>query len=232
MSYFRNVQNDGVWQRGGTFTFEYRLYYDIPPTYPWGTATSKGILTNENLDSCIFQSNIGSYLLFNSVYSIPSPDDLWDDDLAVWSWVGDTVTSVIITNEEVAEIVEEDKDFWIKVTVSIPGDTPVGEYVLIHASIRDEQYPTMAWTLTNTEKYSIAIAVPSGAPVWPIARPVTYEPHLVWGWNPITLIYEWMDIWDIEQGGELPGAALYAVGGGRYNEKMVTITNKGEIYYL
>lgn len=55
------------------------------------------------------------------------------------------------------------------------------------------------------------------------------------------LPYEYSYIWlenigwvtpDYLNANGLEDAALYASGGGRYNEKMIAVTNKGEIYYL
>lgn len=119
MSNFRNVENDGIWEPGGTYTFE---VYE-----PW-TEGGEGSCELEGIPGFL---NEGSGIYGDE--DEPPPDDppellgniLFDNN--------NQNLDGGVTNTEYDDVEELEGDWW-RYTITIPEDLEDGTYYLKHAS--------------------------------------------------------------------------------------------------
>jgi hypothetical protein len=103
MSNFRNVENDGVWTRGGTYTFEF---------YRDGEDGGYG--------SCDIAGNPGILFTFNTLFSDDDGNFLFDNNDE------DTTGGIEGTTTEAEDL----GGGWWKYTITIPSGVSDGPYYL------------------------------------------------------------------------------------------------------
>ena len=113
--------------------------------------------------------------------------------------------------------------FWKVVTESFVANFSADANDPVNKALKDPSMTNLSFIimkLTENEKEEdIVIAA------WPESRAEDYEPEQVWSRDPDTGIYYWAEP------DSAKGTPVMAVGGGRYGQKTIAITDKGEIYF-
>ena len=159
MSYFRNIENDGAWEPGGTYTFE--MYRKGPP---YGFTI--GALHLSDPCDCLFTEACKDWLITNP----------WEPALAEWpnldGWTGMLDLNTLLSNGSAGSggdsqgsqaLITTDGGLndWSTVTVEISEDIEEGTYYLFWGSVTADP------ELDETEVYEITSEPPMLDPPLP-----------------------------------------------------------------
>jgi len=168
MAYFRNVENDGVWQAGESYTFEvwtrestfpYGYYYTLAVDAGYGGAA---LLTDE--------------IAFADGYTISPTTWTWAPSVD-YPWEGDATTGIQVTAQDPDSLTPQQlaDGAWIECTVTIDSDLAVGDYSLVHAYYKMNADP-YTYTLLGTTRLNVTITAEAGTGgqlAWPKSRAVS-----------------------------------------------------------
>ena len=223
MSYFRNIQNNGIWARGGTYTFEY-FYKDI------SYEPAAGILGEKW--NIIYGAPAGTvWYLFPYHYSIPTGvnDSVYDSG---FTWGDDPLGGPSIS--PYYEVLEsEDGGQWRKFYVYINDTLIDGNYSIVHAHIRWSDYLNGApydIFLIEEERHNIYIFGEAQIPPDPITPTVPEDRP-----DDYNFDYYWVPgSWDGDEYTpphfEETPTVIVAAGGGRWSKQLVCV-GQSKIYY-
>ncbi len=242
---FVYVENNGRWERGKTYTvragyFEwsdndgnpiYNDYYaqaklatelDFCPNTWEHFIFDKDKAADWGIKDAPFDVNYYTTIVFRdpNLYAVDFDNGLWGS--------GDSEN---ISGDYPAW----DRAYIEEYQITIPADAPLGRYKLIWGHWEYTIDYTTLMTVGGTtatvtsaqerhrEYYTISIC---SIPVSPLIgdRPATYDEDKVWG-EDNTGEFDWLD------GTTAEGAEIMAIGGGRYENRFVTVTDKGEIFF-
>jgi len=218
MSRFRNVQDDGNWKAGETYTFEYEYITDggFPP---FGFAVG-GMHPNSARD-IFFTPAFASWLIANPA-SVPDKETFglgageWTFSLASTVWSGSGGED---GNSGVSSCLLTSYGAWRTCTVVVSEDAEVDdEYKLLWA------HASVDVTITETETFDITIVAPSWvAPPtdlisFPPDRADDYDDDAIWVPGLWSGGVYTPPAWGGYEDGE-----LIVAGGGRWNKQMIAL---------
>ena len=185
MSYFRNIENDGVWVRGATHTFEF--YYEQTLT-PTGGALPVQIYADGSLGSIVYNRDVGgdwkyrvafpslaaanscssvavlgARELGSSYFTLTDVADMFESAWATWTTGAPSLAE--------REIYSYNYTKWTTVAVSIPADATPGTYGILYLrneysafdQINISPYFTAGPTEDDREILEITITASGGA---------------------------------------------------------------------
>ncbi len=243
-----SLENDGVWQQGGTYTvtwFEYQWFFSINfvnptsdyrfhglyPLYPSGSGTSsytgftKLLFSTYSLaDDFISVSDNGVHI--GSYYTTWDSPNLMNDDVTFTASKGSNLGGNGphdgIPGSTTQNLI---KYLWTG-TFTVAQDATPGEFLLAYLGFRwTLSYPDGTNLVTETQRvyYPINIIAADGSgggsnPVY--GFPESRRDN----YDPDT-------VWKESTGAWLDPSALSSAGGGRYHKQLVVVSDQGKIYY-
>jgi hypothetical protein len=205
-TYFRNIQNNGLWTAGGNYTFEwYRLWSDYPTLE---NKTVLGASDSANFD-CLYTKECANYLISNPNTPITTQFGL--------NWANHTLTDIVNNfgwgsgNSHISKCHQTTPavNGWSTSSVHILSNAPGGKYCLIWSDINNN-------ILISYELYNLIEILPNTINL-NSPRPDSYNPDVFWN------------------GSEWETAEVVVSGGGRYKNNLIAIgensTGQGLIYY-
>jgi len=235
MSNFRNVQNNGIWTAGNTYTFESNYVFDRTYLGSDNWTYDIGLITQILSGGTHYPVHV---TLAAANAWVPSGYRITGNRASPWcSWEPLSESEILLYPSGSQDY----GDPWRKYTIAIPSDTPDGSYGIVfyrfEASLSWDAWGDKGFTAgpTETDKEVLTITIsgggsgtPGGLPGAGVGeveqddatqsadtdRPVDYDPDDVWIENA------WEDI---------AGADAFA-GGGRWNIQLFFV-GKGVIYF-
>lgn len=248
-----SVENDGAWEAGGTYevvvreyfvikvdfnaspaTIEYTWQYNLVPFEDyWGGfvyekdffEVDEGGLFKNEAEAKKYVSNRPQFFANetntpNKYWSDPTPllqESAWNKDSRVEVYNNDTPGSFNLDSSDL-----------LTYSVTIPSDTPEGNYVLkyvgVYFELRNRALPILRNTMFFEEYIPITVGSPTSSGVsfsFPESRPDEYDEESVWVPSYVDGIpSDWGDITD-----------LTTLGGGRYGKQLIAVSDQGEIYF-
>jgi len=145
MSYFRNVELDGVWKKGGTYTFEFYFYSD---------RNSDNTTTKAALTLSVTEGGFVEECVFTQEY-IDSWIAEYPDVTPLAEAIG--ASNVISSTDDGIEWGAGIEEGWVTVTVKVPEDANAGSYILFWQYLNHIPWPADYWEIKSSEIYPITI---------------------------------------------------------------------------
>jgi hypothetical protein len=217
---FRNVQNNGIWPVGGTYTLEVWVWYpDLSPALP--------PLDILNAMRYVGGLEIGNKVLLPADYILPPEQPPY-----IFVELDETGTEGV----EIVGLGEEgdyETGFWQEVQVHISEGTPLGGYKFVYRGLSGVNVGGYwVWSVYDyqTQYIEIALADSIPPPPDPIIPPVPEEDPEVVNDDLFWIPGHWDgDVYTPPTWGETPGNYV-AAGGGRYNQNLV-VAGRNLVYY-
>lgn len=240
-----SIENNGVWVRGGTYTvtwYEYRWFLSVPnPPDPADLYYKYGLVPFYPSGASSGAAYAGYTKLTFSTYSLADDfDSISDNGITKGSYytswdspdlMNNDITFTVSQGSDEGGIGPRDggatteflnKYLWTG-TFTVAADAVSGEYVLAYLGFEWELLFDNSKTVTEFQRvyYPITILESAGSSV-----PATFPKERRDNYGPD-------DIWDEDSGtwknpNEVNPSAL---GGGRYNQQLVVVSDQGKIYF-
>ena len=127
MSWFRNISDGGIWNRGCVHSFE---YLEFPPEPPEGYKHGDNVIRTSLLTgSGLFGEhgfNVGAKIGFASTASF---NQIYDGE--DFAWLASILDYLEVIAVELIETKGDGSGTWYKVTVKVAEDTPIANYQII-----------------------------------------------------------------------------------------------------